>query len=125
VGASNWQVCNGATKIADSWGQLNLVIDDHGIVQRINVTFFSGGFERVKDAALTKFGSTALQKHVTDQNRMGATFDDELLLWKDSKDDEILLKHYVGDLDHSLLSFTTKAVRQATINAEKGKSGDL
>jgi hypothetical protein len=125
VGAHNWQVCNGMTSVADVMGQLNLVIDDQGIVQRMNVTFPAIGFAQVKDALSAKLGSTEAHKHVTDQNRFGATFDDEMLMWKDGNKNEVLLKQYAGDLDHSILSFTTQIDRDNSANVTKGHSSDL
>jgi hypothetical protein len=121
----NWQVCNGPATVADIPAQMNLVIDEHGIVQRINLTFISGGFAQVKAAILEKFGPAAIHKHSTDQNRMGATFDDEYFIWKDDKANNVLLKQYAGDLDHSILSFTTKADRDKTADTSRGHSDDL
>ncbi|HTC50729.1 MAG TPA: hypothetical protein VK700_02205 [Steroidobacteraceae bacterium] len=125
IGAHNWQVCNGMTSVADVFGQLNLVIDEHGIVQRINVTFPEIGFAQVQTAVVEKLGSPAVHNHQAVQNRMGANFDNEYFAWKDTAANFVILQKYAGDIERSILSFTTQADRDASANSVKEHSGDL
>jgi hypothetical protein len=125
LGANNWQVCNGSVSVADVPGTLNLVIDAHGIVQRMNVTFPVGGFAQVQAAVEEKFGAATVHKHEAARNLMGTRFDNEYFTWKDTVGRFVILRKYAGDIEHSILSFTTQADRDVSANSVKGHSGDL
>jgi hypothetical protein len=125
VGSKAMQVCNGFTTVAGVSGQLNCVISKEGIVQRMNVTFGSSQFIKVRDAVLEKMGKPSVRRKDLDQNRMGATFENEYLLWKDAAGNETYLREYAGDLDTSILSLTTRGDRELITNTSKGDSKDL
>jgi hypothetical protein len=125
AGANGWTICNGDTTVADISGTLNLVLDKRGIVTRMRVRFPVIGFDQVAIALVEKLGAPTAQKHVREQNRMGATFDNAAFEWDDAQGGQVFLERYAGDIDDSALTFSTKSDRDALLNLLKGHSKDL
>ena len=70
-----------------------------GKVQKIEVAYSALGHERVKIALSEKFGTPAKAEEHVVQNRMGASFIDEEVLWRSSNGDEMKLHKYSRNLE--------------------------
>lgn len=125
IGAHEWQVCNGATTIAQEPAELNLVIDEKGIVQRMRFSLSSKSFDVVAPVLRGKFGAPANRASVV-QNRFGAKFEQTHHSWRNKRGQRIDFWRYAGELDHSDLWFSTSQDRQQTeLNSPTSRLSDL
>ena len=104
---------------------MNLVINAHGILQRIFLSLSPDDFDTVAPLLLEKFGPTISTSRTQVQNRMGAKFDQVVHLWTDEQENQVLYSRYSGTVDKSSLSFSTKADRDMFNKSRGNPRGDI
>jgi hypothetical protein len=109
-GANKLIVCNGNITITGAPAYMNLVIGASGTVMRIDISFDSGYYAQVSSALLDKFGNPTGRQVSVLQNRMGASFDQEVINWVEGGS-EAKLKRYAGKVSESSLYMSTQEDR--------------
>jgi hypothetical protein len=79
-----------------------------GVVTTVIVTFSQGGFATARAAVVGKYGEPSSRKTVELQNRAGAKFQSEQLIWK-RDDGDIRLTERTDAIDSSELVMRSKA----------------
>mgnify|MGYP003402239828 FL=1 len=125
AGIDSIQVCNGGVTIAQERATVNLVINDQGVVRRINLSLSPESFDVVAPLLIEKFGAPTATTKGELQNRMGAKFEQTTHLWKDDQENHVLYSRYAGTVDKSFLSFTTKEDRGLLANLRGNRRSDL
>jgi len=126
AGARGMTICNGRVTVGREPGDMNLVINDQGIVQRIAITLKPYSFDALEPLLIEKFGPPQKTTRSQVQNRMGAKFDDVSHLWEENDgDNQLLFWKYAGSIDSSVLNFRTKADRDLLGARTANRKGDL
>lgn len=125
LGGHEVQVCNGTTTIAGSPADVNVVIGSDGLLQRIYLTLSEIGYDDVVQALISKFGEAQHGSHSTLQNGFGTTFQQEERIWVGPNRTQLLLNKYAGDVDHSIVYFSTQSDRDLMTGAGNSPSNDL
>ncbi|WP_233884539.1 hypothetical protein [Paraburkholderia flagellata] len=123
IGANQMQVCNGQGTILGYPASFNVVVGSDGILDRIAIRLDSGHYAAVADAFHKKFDPATAIDHSTVQNRYGAAFENERVVWGDLNGETLMLRKYAGRLDTSSVWFSTKRDRE--LFSEKKNSNDL
>lgn len=125
VGANQMQICNGPVTIARESAHMNLVINAQGVVQRIGLTLPSDAFDIIMPLLVEKFDTPAKTTRNDVQNRMGVHFEQIVHLWRGEDDVELLFTKYAGNLDHSVLYFSTREDRELLVKDKTNRRGDI
>ncbi|NUY32983.1 hypothetical protein F0160_21080 [Paraburkholderia sp. JPY303] len=124
AGANQMQVCNGQGTILGYSGSFNVVVGPDGILDRIDIRLNQIHYADVADAFHKKFGPPTSIDHSTVQNKFGAKFENEHVVWGDLNGVALVLRKYAGGLDKSSVTFSTKRDRDLLSRGMK-KSNDL
>lgn len=127
AGSANRQICNGTVSFGRETGQMNLVINERGIVQRIHIMQLPpSAFDSIAPLLVEKFGPPKSTDESELQNRMGAKFQQKVLLWTSPDDDlHVLYSKYSSRIDESSIWFSTKADRELMGRSKANRKGDL
>jgi hypothetical protein len=82
-----------------------------GKVQKIEVAYSALGHEQLKGALSDKFGKPVKAEEHVLQNRMGANFVDEEVLWQSPNGDEMTLRKYARSLETGMLVIRSSIYR--------------
>lgn len=96
---------------------------DGDLIGSVHVVFDSVDFGRVKEAFLAKYPALRCETSSV-QNRMGASFDQEICRVRDSSS-RLLLHKRAGKIDESDLMIISHAFSEATRQKEASKKGDI
>lgn len=124
-GLGEMKICNGYVTIAEQGANMNLLINENGIVQRINFILSSDSFEVVQAALSEKFGKPTTSRKEAMQNGFGAQFQNEIYIWKEKNGNEVNYQKYGINAEKSTLNFTTKEDREFLNNLSKKRKSDL
>ena len=92
-----------------------------GNVEWVSVSFNSEGAMEIKQATVEKYGPPHSSWVEHKQNRMGASFDDQVMMWKGLNVQVVF--HSIGSKvdEGSLTAFTSAYEKQSNKNHESGK----
>ena len=125
-GSRKAQICNGHVTIAEESADLNLVIGESGIVERM---WFKGlrpeSFTYVAPQLINKFGKPTKIEQGVIQNRMGASFEQVEYTWIDKNGNMVYYSKYAGSTNSSYLRFDTKADRDFLESLNNGRAKDI
>jgi hypothetical protein len=124
AGFNGIRVCNGAVTIAREGAKMNLVISAAGVVQRIDLTLSPRSFEVVAPLLIEKFGEPAQTGRSELQSRLGAKYQQVVLLWRNGEVEAVYSK-YAGSIDSSRLYFSTKEDRERLSGRTSNRRGDI
>lgn len=111
LGVNNFQICNGWTTVAGQNAEINVVIDDSGVLIRMMLLFSNYGYEAVYRAMVEKFGKPSAVKNVPVQNGFGAQYMRRDSIWKGEIGQQINVQNYTNTLETSMVMFTSKRDR--------------
>lgn len=119
-GANGWKVCNGLTSVAGNTGRVNLVINEHSVIQRLHITeISSSAFDDIGKQLKVEFGRPASKRRSIVQNGYGAKFEQTEIVWRNAKNHRVELIDYAGSIDSASVYFSIPEDRQQNRPARK------
>lgn len=91
-------VCKGHTMIAGRGGNAHIVIAD-GILARVSVGFPPAAFNNIVDGLVGKLGKPTSDTRTTVENRMGGTFENRTVTWRDGRGNLLRVSRYGTSID--------------------------
>jgi hypothetical protein len=125
AGLSGAHVCNGWTSAGGVPANCNALIAGTGHLMRISLTIFPDSFDTVVQGAIQKYGKPTRSASNTVQNRMGATFQNQTLIWGNEQGFYIRIDKYGSTLDRGLLYFGSAEDTALLKQSTAPKSGDF
>jgi hypothetical protein len=119
------QVCNGSVTIAREPAKLNLRLSAQGTVERIYLVLSPDAFSVVAPELIAKFGEPTKTSKYPVQNRLGATYEQEMHHWMRDDGAQVTYMRYANSLDRSSIYFSTKADRELLTKDKKNRGGDI
>lgn len=99
-------VCKGHTMIAGRGGNAHIVIAD-GILTRVSVGFPPAAFNNIVDGLISKLGKPITDTRTTVENRMGGTFENRTVAWRDSRGNLLRVSRYGISIDEGSYMLVT------------------
>lgn len=124
-GIRTTQVCNGSVTIAREPATLNLLINEAGIVQRMDLSLSPAAFGAVAPELIAKFGAPNKTTSEVLQNRMGAKFDQVIHIWQGDRELQLTYDKYSGSVSRSRIYFSTKEDRELMGRSKANRAGDI
>jgi hypothetical protein len=123
AGAHQMQVCNGQGTVLGYPASFNVVTGADGILDRIAIRLDSDHYAAVAEAFHKKFDPATSVEHSPVQNRYGAKFENETVVWGDANGIALMIRKYADRIDKSTIMFSTKRGRDLLGGTKK--SDDL
>lgn len=99
-------LCKGHTLIAGRGGNAHIVIAD-GILARISVGFPPAAFNNIVDGLTGKLGKPTSDTRATVENRMGGTFENRTVAWRDGRGNLLRVSRYGISIDEGSYMLVT------------------
>jgi hypothetical protein len=99
-------VCKGHTMIAGRGGNAHIVIAD-GILTRVSVGFPPATFNNIVDGLVSKLGKPTTDTRTTVENRMGGTFENRTVAWRDGRGNLLRVSRYGISIDEGSYMLVT------------------
>lgn len=101
-------VCKGHTTIAGRGGNAHIVIAD-GLLARVSVGFPPAAFNNIVDGLTGKFGKPTSDTRATVENRMGGTFENRTVAWRDGRRNLLRVSRYGISIDEGSYMLVTQS----------------